>query len=175
MVDYIDERFLNIEIILNKFEGLKVPNSALQDKEVYKIPKEYINESEKSSSKSVNVRRFENADATAGDATGDSKTTKVNLIIYKSDDAYYYVDEDTFFDTDQILGKEGADVSPVLSLDRDTLTGVYLANTGVAEYIEVNVVKTQDEFSILKSDENLKEFDNIVLDASQVSVNQTLY
>ena len=175
MVDYIDERFLNIEIILNKFEGLKVPNSALQDKEVYKIPKEYINESEKSSSKSVTVRRFENADATAGDATGDSKTTKVNLIIYKSDDAYYYVDEDTFFDTDQILGKEGADVSPVLSLDRDTLTGVYLANTGVAEYIEVNVVKTQDEFSILKSDENLKEFDNIVLDASQVSVNQTLY
>lgn len=175
MVDYIDERFLNIEIILNKFEGLKVPNSALQDKEVYKIPKEYINESEKSSSKSVTVRRFENADATAGDATGDSKTTKVNLIIYKSDDAYYYVDEETFFDTDQILAKEGADVSPVLSLDRDTLTGVYLANTGVAEYIEVNVVKTQDEFSILKSDENLKEFDNIVLDASQVSVNQTLY
>ena len=59
MVDYIDERFLNIEIILNKFEGLKVPNSALQDKEVYKIPKEYINESEKSSSKSVTVRRFQ--------------------------------------------------------------------------------------------------------------------
>ena len=42
---------------------------------------------------------------------------------------------------------------------KHTLTGVYLANTGVAEYIEVNVVKTQDEFSILKSDENLKEFD----------------
>ena len=177
MVDFIDERFLNIEIILNKFEGLKVPNSALQEKEVYKIPKEYINESENSSTKSVTVRRFEKSkdDASAGDAEGSSKNQKVNLIVYKTDDAYYYVDEETFYDTDQILSKDKSDASPVLSLDRDTLTGVYLANTGVAEFIEVNVVKTQDEFSILKSDENLKEFDNIVLDASQVSVNQTLY
>ncbi len=249
MVEYIDDRFLNIEIILNKFEGLKVPNSSLLEKEVYKIPKEYINESPESVNKTVTVRRYEsddndinkglknkatNSDAdkntnsintplsTAGNATGSGspsdasiepnavvsvatsnipdekqastmtdavpvkepvlppegasyKNQKITLIVYKSDDNYYYVDEDSFHDTDQIYTDNKQTVEPVLSLARENLTGVYLANAGVANFIEVSIVKSQDEFTIVKKDENLKEFDIIVLDYTQVKENQSLY
>ena len=231
MVEYIDDRFLNIEIILNKFEGLKVPNSSLLEKEVFKIPKEYINESEESQNKSVTVRRYDGSDngieplvkSTAGDAdiitptasSGDStiglstsgdalgpyatntnatstnaspvkapaappdgasyKNQKVTLVVYKTDDKYYYVDEESFHDTDQIYTDNKQTTEPVLSLARDNLTGVYLANAGVANFIEVTVVKSQDEFTIVKKDENLKEFDIIVLDYTQVKENQSLY
>ena len=227
MVEYIDDRFLNIEIILNKFEGLKVPNSSLLEKEVFKIPKEYINESEESQNKTVTVRRYEGSEsgieplvkATAGDADmlptatfGDStiglgtagdafstagdatstnasldkappappegasyKNQKITLVIYKTDDKYYYVDEESFHDTDQIYTDNKQTTEPVLSLARDNLTGVYLANAGVANFIEVTVVKSQDEFTIVKKDENLKEFDIIVLDYTQVKENQSLY
>lgn len=231
MVEYIDDRFLNIEIILNKFEGLKVPNSSLLEKEVFKIPKEYINESEESQNKSVTVRRYDGSDngieplvkSTAGDAdiitptasSGDStiglstsgdalspyatntnatstnaspvkapaappdgasyKNQKVTLIVYKTDDKYYYVDEESFHDTDQIYTDNKQTTEPVLSLARDNLTGVYLANAGVANFIEVTIVKSQDEFTIVKKDENLKEFDIIVLDYTQVKENQSLY
>lgn len=209
MVDYIDERFLNIEIILNRFEGLKIPNSALIDKEVYKIPKSYVPENEKSSTKTIRVIRYEDEKkhskdktkksldtATINDATlldaspidatetdtrviktpeGDGRNKKVELIVYKTDEQYYYVDKDAFYDTDQIYTNSGDSTIPVMSLERANLKGVYLANTGVANFIEVTIVKTQDEFTIVKNDENLKEFDNIVLDAEQVRDNQSLY
>ena len=85
------------------------------------------------------------------------------------------MDEDAFVDTDILISTDGKTTSPVMSLERANLLGVYLANAGVADFTEVELVKTQDEFSILKDDGTLKEFDNVVLDASIVEENQTLY
>ena len=172
MVDYIDDRFLNIEIILNRFEGLKVPNSALIDKEVYMLPKEYVLNSDGNTSvREVKVHRFDES-ATEGEPSDEI----VSVIIYKTDDDYYYIDKDAFLDTDQIYhGKSSSETSPVLSLDRVQMTGVYLANMGIADFVEVVIKKSQDEFTILETDGNLKEFDNIVLDAEQVKDGQTLY
>lgn len=170
MVDFIDERFLTIEIILDKYEGLKVPNSALIQKETYKIPKDYVIEEEGTSIKRVKLYRFDE-EATNGDAN----TKEVELIVYKTGEDVYYVDEDAFVDTDILISTDGKTTSPVMSLERANLLGVYLANAGVADFTEVELVKTQDEFSILKDDGYLKEFDNVVLDASLVEENQTLY
>ena len=85
------------------------------------------------------------------------------------------MDEESFHDTDQIYTDNKQTTEPVLSLARDNLTGVYLANAGVANFIEVTIVKSQDEFTIVKKDENLKEFDIIVLDYTQVKENKSLY
>lgn len=170
MVDYINERFLSIEIILNKIEGLKVPNSALLEKEVYKIPKDYILEEEDAFSKTVNVIRYED------NATGsDADEQNVELIIYKTDEDFYYVDKDAFKDTDQVYSKDKKKTTPVMSLARDNLTGVFLANAGIASFNEVEIIKSQDEFTIINNGGNLKEFDNVVLDSKQVEENQTLY
>ena len=74
-----------------------------------------------------------------------------------------------------ILKANGDDSKPVLSLERATLTGVYLANEGVADFTEIEIVKSQDEFAIVKNNGYLKEFDNIVLDVTDIEENQTLY
>ncbi len=170
MVDYINDRFLNIEIILNKYDGLKVPNSAIAEKETYKIPKNYIQEDEDSSIKSVVVKRFEE-----NSTSTDASETNVELIVYKTDEDYYYVSKDSFKDTDIVLVGSGKKEVPTLSLERDKITGVYLANAGIASFTEIEVIKSQDEFTIINDDGYLKEFDNVVLDASDVYDNQTLY
>ncbi|HBZ03238.1 MAG TPA: hypothetical protein DEO83_05430 [Lachnospiraceae bacterium] len=169
MVDYISERFLKVEIILNKFEGLKVPNTALLEKEVYKIPKDDIDNDKESGKKHVKVLRYDDA------TNGDASEKDVDLIVYKSDEDYYYVDKDAFNDTDILLAGKKRSQKPVMSLERDKMNGVYLANTGIADFTEVEVVKSQDEFTIINDDGYLKEFDNIVLDSSEVYENQTLY
>ena len=120
--------------------------------------------------KTVNILRFDE-DATTGDASKSS----VELIIYKTDEDYYYVDESSFKETDIVLADKPSKQVPVLSLEREKLDGVYLANEGVANFIEADVVKSEDEFTILNDDGYLKEFDNVVLDSSQVYENQTLY
>ena len=55
------------------------------------------------------------------------------------------------------------------------LTGVYFANQGIAEFRQVTVIKTIDEFVLIKSGEELKAYDNIVLDAQSVTENQLIY
>ncbi len=169
MVDYVSDRFLKIEIILNKFEGLKVPNTALIEKEVYKIQKDDIESDKESGKKYVSVLRYDDK-ATDGNAS----EKKVELIVYKTDEDYYYVDKDAFNDTDILLVSKNKQ-KPVLSLEREKMDGVYLANTGIADFTEVEIVKSQDEFTIINDDGYLKEFDNIVLDSSEVYENQTLY
>ena len=54
------------------------------------------------------------------------------------------------------LVRIGSDVSPVLSLERANLTGVYLANTGVAEFIEVSIVKLRMSSQYLRVTRILK-------------------
>ncbi|MCR5104091.1 MAG: hypothetical protein K6B68_06505 [Eubacterium sp.] len=174
MVDYIDDRFLNVEIILDKYEGLKVPNSSILEKETYKIPVGYVKEDKESSTHSVTVQRFDEK-STAGDASDKSVMKDINLKIYRSDEDYYYVEKNSFFDTDILFSPDQRENTPVLSLEREKMQGVYVANAGIADFTEVEVVMSQDEFTILKDDGYLKEFDNVVLDCSQVNENQTLY
>ena len=38
---------------------------------------------------------------------GDGRNKKVELIVYKTDEQYYYVDKDAFYDTDQIYTNSG--------------------------------------------------------------------
>ncbi len=167
MIEYIDERFLNVEIIMDKYEGLKVPNSSLIDKEVYKLDDTFVFEREDSSDLFVNV--------IVTDEEGNQDTVERPVVVYKKEENIYYVRSSDFDDTDMIRKANGSDSVPVLSLERDTLKGVYMANEGVADFCEVEVLKSQDEFTIIRDNGYLKEYDNIVLDCQNINENQPLY
>ena len=40
MIRYVNERFIDIELILNETTGLKIPQTAITSKEFFTIPKE---------------------------------------------------------------------------------------------------------------------------------------
>ena len=166
MIEFADERFLSIEIVMDKYEGLKIPNSSLVDREVYKVPESFVYRNE-DNDRVVKV--------IVTDENGNQETVERTFTYYRHEDDFFYINTADFAETDMIVSASGSDTKPVLSLEREALKGVYLANEGVAEFTEVNVLKSQDEFTIIDDTGYLKEFDNIVLDVNDIEENQTLY
>lgn len=168
MIDYVNERFVSIEIILDRYEGLKVPNSAIIDKQIYKIPKEYLTAGGNESGETkVYVQSV--------DEEGNATVNQVDPDIYQKDDDFYYVDPLPFKDSDVLIKTDSNETLAVSTLEHTTLKGVYIANKGVADFSQITVVRTGDEFTIVGTKNRLREFDNIVMDASQVQENQVLY
>ncbi len=251
LYNYIAERFLNIEILRQGEEGLKVPNSSLVTKDVYKIPVNYVTGGgNQSMDNRFNVQRK--------DENGNISNVLVEATIYKVDNEYCYVDPDCFESMDVLIpnntvsmgsletvGYEGGnlyavplkylnagikagdtisitvqrkkdDNSGMANVAVDTLVyqmmgdyayvdaakfnstdilvegnassniavsvleikkldGVYLANRGTAEFTHVTILKTVDEFALISDDEEIKVYDNIILDSSKVVENQVIY
>ncbi|MCR4839661.1 MAG: hypothetical protein K5897_12130 [Eubacterium sp.] len=182
MIDYVNERFLSVEIILDKYEGLKVPNSALIDKTLYKIPKEYMTRGgDDTSLTKVFVQKM----TEEGELTQEMRDPHN----YLWNDTDHLVDADAFLDTDILTKPDSNETLPVTKLERVTVRGVYFCNQGLADFTPVTVVRTGDEFTIVEEkgdppqygeetytkEGNLKEYDNIVMNVSQVTENQIIY
>lgn len=168
MTNFISERYFTIEIIMDEDVGLKIPVSAIVEKELYKIPISYFSAgSNQSSSNKVNIQ-MKNED-------GELTIKQVSPTIYISDEEYCYVDPLVFEDTDVLYNINTNDTLAVSILETTKIEGVYSANRGTAEFKMITVIKIIDEFALIKSDENLKIYDNIILDADSVKENQTIY
>ncbi len=168
MIDYVDERFLSVEIILDRYEGLKVPNTAIIDKQVYKIPLEFFTAGGNESGNDKVYVQYT-------DEEGNKTVKDVDTTIYQSDEKFCYVDPIPFSDSDILIIPDSSDTKPVSTLEHTTLKGVYIANKGVADFSQIAVIKEGEEFTIVDTKNRLREFDNIVMDASQVTENQVLY
>ncbi len=166
MIDYIDERFLNIEIILNRYEGLKIPNSSIVEKTVYKVPVDYVNLTDPKDPL-VTIRTIHE------DGSSDDEEKPLNA--FKHVEQYYYVEESRLDIAAQLVKPYRTETLAVSALERIQVSGVFVANEGIADFTEIEIVKSQDEFTIIKDGRLLKEYDNIVLDADEVKENQTLY
>lgn len=207
MIDYLDKRFLTIEIILNKYDGLKIPNSSMVEMETYLVPPEYIHQNESNDNcvtviktdadgsqheEEVMILAYKKAERTKKDTDVEgAAASATDAAIASSTDAllaaelsestgedkneYYFINTKYFDETDMLKANGAAEAKPVLSLLRERLTGVYRTTRGTALFTEITIVKSQDEFTIVKNNEKLNEFDNIVLDSSDVEENQQIY
>lgn len=168
LLNYIAERFVTIEIYMEEDTGLKVPVTALIDKEVYKIPLNYLSAGGNQS----NSNRF---NVQVRDENGEITIKQITPNIYKTDENYCYVDPLSFDDTDVLIDIETNQTTAVSVLETETIRGVYIANRGIAEFRMVTVIKTIDDFALVENDEELNVFDNIVLDSKAVTENQIIY
>lgn len=166
--NFIAERFLSIEIIKEEDTGLKVPVSALVEKDIYKIPISYLSAGgNQSNTNRINVQ--------VRDENGEITLKQITPTIYKTDEEYCYVDPLSFSDTDVLLDINSNQTIAVSLLEINKLTGVYSANRGTAEFRMVTVIKTIDEFALINADEEINVYDNIILDSSKVTENQIIY
>jgi len=168
MVDYIYQRFISVDIVLNQYEGLKIPNTAITKKAVYKLPVEYITAGgNDSTSDNVYVQsRAEDGSVTA---------KQIDLIIYKKDEEFYYVDPDSFSEGDVIVQMDTNDTIAAALLSSDYIDGVYQVNKGMADFMMVDVIKVGDEFSIVDKKGKLKKYDNIIMNSEGIIENQIIY
>lgn len=170
MVNYCEERFIPIEIVMTQQEGLTIPNSAIVEKQVLRIPIDYLTTGSNSNQMIYfNVRIL--------DEEGNLSVMQVAPGIYDKDDAYCYVNPNDFA-PDAVLVKNDSDQTlPLTDVGRENRTGVYNANRGTASFRPVEILASDGDFSIISENTNygIALYDRIVLDSSAVEEGQIIY
>lgn len=167
MITFAKDRYIDIEIILDDDEGLKIPNSAIVEKEFYLIPKEYATKGGNSSKDGFMRETY--------DEEGNISTEFIDASIYSESDTDYYVDTSVLRPGDYICMPDSGEKYPVSKVG--TLMGVYNINKGFADFKEITILYSNEEYSIVKSNTRygLTEYDYIVLDAASINENDFIY
>lgn len=166
MITFINDRFLDVELIVEDERGLKIPLTSIVQKEFYLVPEEYVIPGGSNGGDSVMRQCY------LEDGTISSEVLEVEVYNYESETKEYYLDS-SVLNTGDILYKLDSQETYVIS-KRATLIGVYNMNKGYADFKQVNILYKNDEYAIVKSNTRygLNVYDYIVLDASSVSDDQ---
>ncbi len=167
MITFCNDRFLDIELLMENQSGLKIPNSSIIKKNFYLVPKEYITQGGEDNGTGVMRDRY--------DDKGNKSEEFVATELYGEKDNMYYLDDSTLRNGDTITKPESTDKYTISKTG--TLVGVYNINKGYAEFREISILYHNDKYSIVKPNTTygLSAYDYIVLDASAVKENDLVY
>lgn len=166
MVTFVNDRFLEVELIVEDETGLKIPVSSIVQKEFFLIPEEFLIPGGNNGGDSIMRQCY------LEDGTISSEILEVEVYNYDSESGEYYLDS-TFLSAGDILYKLDGQETYTVS-KRATLIGVYNINKGYADFKQINILHQNDEYAIVKSNTKygLSVYDYIVLDAQTVSDDQ---
>lgn len=168
---FASDRFLDIELILSKAKGLKIPVSSIVSRDFYKVPADYVKVSQKSEKEAfVQVLSFRK------DGSEDRKNITANIYAKDTEDNTYLLDASVLQEGDYIL-MPGTTKKYEISEDaKKTIQGVYNLNKGYAVFREVNIVDQNEEFCIVDPNNiySLAAHDRIALNASQVKEDEII-
>lgn len=166
MITFVNDRFLEVELLLNNDTGLKIPNSAIVDKEFYLIPEDYVFP-EGNSGKGQVLRQYV---MESGEVS--SQLYDISLYSYDRDTGEYYVDAGILGAGDTLFKENGQETFVVSR--RATLKGVYNVNNGYADFRQINILYQNDEYAIVKANTQygLNVYDYIALNADSVHDDQ---
>ncbi len=169
MVNYINDRYIDVVIIQDQNNGLKIPNTSITKKSVYKIPIDYLSKGSDSTSESLlNIKTL--------DDKGEVTIKQVSPDIYKTDDDYCYVDPNDFELNDVLVNIDNNDTFALNTAEKAELQGVFCVNQGIATFRYIDILYQDDEYTIVKPDVSysIAWFDRIILDQSLVKENQII-
>lgn len=167
MVTFCTDRFIDIELLLEEEKGLKIPNSAIVEKEFFIVPKEFVTKGGNSGNSGVLLETY--------DEEGNASTEFVETTIYEETDTEYYLDDSVLHAGSYIIKPESTQKHAVSKTG--SLIGVYNINKGYADFKQVSILYQNEEYSIVKSNTayGLNVYDHIVLDATLVNDNDFIY
>lgn len=159
-VSFCTDRFIDIELVVDDKRGLKIPNSAIAEKECFIIPAEYMSKGGSNGNYGVLKEDY--------DEEGNVLNRFVETTVYSATDTEFYIESDNLKIGDYICKQDSADKMAVSK--SGTLTGVYNMNKGYADFKQITVIAENDEYSIVSSNTQygLTVYDRIVLDAASV-------
>lgn len=164
MIRYAEERYLNVELILEDESGLKIPKTSVVEKNFFAVPAEYITQGGNSA------------------ATGVMRQTSQNNAEFLELDIYGQTEEDLVylnpndFEKGDILVKP--DSAETFSLNETVpVQGVYNINKGYTVFRKVDILGESDEYYIVAEgiSYGLSNYDHIVLDGSLTSEEEIIF
>ena len=165
MIRYADERFVNIELILEDESGLKIPKTSVTEKDCYAVPIDYITSGGASQNEGVYRQ-----------TTKKGKTTTefipVTIINEDTEAGIAYLDTENLEKGDTLLMPESSDTMDLVKTE--SIKGVYNVNKGYAVFRQVQILSEGDEYYIIAegSSYSLSNYDHIALNGDSVRDNQ---
>ncbi|MBQ6696657.1 MAG: hypothetical protein IJN16_08130, partial [Lachnospiraceae bacterium] len=164
MITFCTDRFVEIELILEEEEGLKVPNTAIAEMDFFLIPEDFVSKSGQNGELGV-LKESYNED-------GEMEQKFIPVNIYSKEETMYYAAGEGLEMGDTLQKTDSTETFTVSATG--TLVGVYNKNKGYADFKQIQILYQNEEYSIIKSntDYGLIAYDYIVLDAQMVEENE---
>lgn len=172
LVRYATDRYLEIELVMKKKTGLKIPESAIVQREFYAIPEEYVLKNDGTESEiTLKVEHF------TEDGASKVRYQTANVYQYDSEKKEYLVDRQLLNEGDYIQLEDSAKRIQIQEKDVKTLYGVYNINKGYAVFREITMIDENEEYCIVESNNvyGLAAYDYIVLNADEVTEDEIVY
>lgn len=166
MITFCTERFIDIELLIEEEEGLKVPNSAIVQKEFFIIPEIFISKGGNNGEYGVLKQIY--------DEDGNKINKFIPVTIYNKEDGKYYIDSPDL-ELGNTLQLTDSNTTTTL-MEKGSLVGVYNKNKGYADFKQIQILYQNEEYSIIKpnTEYGLIEYDYIVLEAETVTDDEFL-
>ena len=163
MIRYAEERFLNVELILEDESGLKIPKSSVVEEQFYVVPEEYVTTGGNSSSNGFLVQ----------DENGDAQFQEID--IYNIADGEAYISPDAIEEGTVLVMPESTETYTVGK--SKALQGVYNINRGYAVFNKVTILCENDEYYIVQEGESygLSNYDHIVQNGNSVERDEVVF
>lgn len=166
-INFAMDRFVEIEISTDEEMGLKIPVSAIAEKEFFLVPDAFVLYVEEEDTYYIHVESY------MEDGTKTIKNTEVSP--YSLKDGKYFLDDISLTVGARLLKADSTETFTVS--EKASLTGVYNMNKGYADFKQITVKKQNESYAIVESNTQygLNVYDYIVLNASAVSDDDFLY
>lgn len=165
--NYLEERFLSIELCWQASDGFKIPLTSITTKEFFVVPIQYFT---KGDSNSLGLL-VEELDAKTGVADYVFRPST----IYYDDGLYYYIDPAEFKLGQKVLFPDSFTMYTIEL--RETLEGVYNINKGYALFRRIERITQNKEYCLVRKDTDygLKQYDHIALNAADAVDSGIIY
>lgn len=164
MEDFMDMRSVSFSIQSSLLQGIKIPNSAIVEKTLLKIPTDCLIEQEGK----VGV-------LLAND--GKNKFIPINRVT--SDDEYSYLSEaDHALKVGDVIIQGAGEIEKKYEITEvESKSGVYVANSSMANFVPITILDQNQEYAIVQSNSTygLQVYDTIVSDAKTITEGQAIY
>ncbi len=166
MQDFLGQRSLTFSVKGSLYEGLKIPNTALVEKTLLKIPRDCLRES------------LDGYHVIRRSGSGD-ELLAVNILRSDEESIYLLQDYEGGLKLgDTILQGTGEAATAYTVADATSYQGVYVVNSSVAAFTVVEVLAQNADYAIVRPStrsSGLQVYDNIVSDASSVQEGEQIY
>ena len=169
LVRYADDRYLEIELLMDSKKGLKIPSSAITERVFYRIPEEYVITNPDHSGEITFLRETYRSN-------GEAVVNYVTASVYAKQDGGYLVDTALLKEGDYIQMPGTSKRHKVTQGNLVTIQGVYNINQGYAQFRQVTVIDSNEEFCVVEpySSYGLAAHDFIALNASEVVADEII-
>ncbi len=165
LIRYVTDRFVQISLIDHTQEGIKVPKTALTEKQFYTIPTSYLSQGGNSSNRGFNKEIFLE--------DGSTSIQFVPVTFARITDDTCYVSTDDFSDGDVLVMNESDSRYQVGT--KENLKGVFVSNGGYAVFKTIDIIGENNSFYILNpATSQVSLFDQIVRNSSKVKENDII-